>query len=266
VPFVPPDADARGLIVVDDVAYVATTGRCGKAPTGVWALDLGTKQVTMWRAPAEIAGSLGPAIGPDGTIYVATTVGELSALQPQTLAPKGVYRSGGAAFTSSPVIFEHHGSMLIAAAMRDGRIQLLDGARLASVGALASPTAGRGAGAVVSWADSGGTRWLLAPGRGGGVALKVVEQDGALAFQPGWTSRDMTPLGPVVISGVIFAASGGRGSPSRLYALDGATGQELWNSGAAIGSVARGLSGESGQVYVGTNDGTLYAFGFPMEH
>jgi outer membrane protein assembly factor BamB len=269
VPFVPPHADARGLIVVDDVAYVATTGGgCGKAPAGIWALDLGTRRVTTWRAPVGaggIAGEVGLAIGSDGTIYVATTSGELVALEPRTLVPKGTYRSGGAAFTSSPIILEQHGTMLIAAATRDGRIHLLDGARLTSVSAPASAPAGLAAGALVSWADSGATRWLLAPGHDGVGALKVVDQNGAPAFQSGWMSRDMTaPLGAVVINGVIFVVSGG--GQSRLYAFDGVTGQELWNSGTAMASIARGLSGESGQVYVGTNDGTLYAFGFPMEH
>src|SRR2546430_9995132 len=55
-----------------DVAYVATTRGCGDASDGIWALDLGTKQVLTWRASGVIAGALGPAIAPDGTIYVTT--------------------------------------------------------------------------------------------------------------------------------------------------------------------------------------------------
>ena len=53
-----------------------------------------------------------------------------------------------------------------------------------------------------------------------------------------------------------------------IYALDGATGKELWNSGATITSFARGaaLSGGVGQIYLTTYDGAIYAFGFPMEH
>ncbi len=274
VPFLPPHADARGLIVVDDVAYVATSAGCGTAPAAVWALDLGSKQVATWRAPAGggsgIAGALGPAIGPDGTIYVATTSGTVQALEPRTLAPKSAYRSGGPGFASSPVIFEQSGSTLIAAASRDGRIHLVDGARMASVTTPGGPTTGLAAGAAVSWADSSGTRWLLAAARSGVVAWKVIEQNGAPTLQAGWTSRDMpSPLTPMVINGVVFAVASGPppAGPSVLYALDGATGRELWSSGTAIAGVARGgLSGESGQVYVGTSDGTLYAFGFPMEH
>jgi outer membrane protein assembly factor BamB len=269
VPFVPPHADARGLIVVDDVAYVATSSRCGTAPAAVWALDLGTKHVSTWRARGgDIAGSVGPAIGPDGTVDVTTTGGELVALEARTLTPQRAYRSGGPGFTSSPVIFEHRGRMLIAAATRDGRIHLLDGSRLASVRPPALPAAGVVAAALASWADSGGTRWLLAAGRGGLVTWKVVDQNGAPVFQPGWTWRDISaPLPPLVINGVVFAVASGPARLSVLYAFDGATGRELWNSGTAIASIAQGgLSGESGQVYVRTNDGTVYAFGFPMEH
>ncbi|HEX5081918.1 MAG TPA: hypothetical protein VFY40_07730, partial [Blastocatellia bacterium] len=59
-----------------------------------------------------------------------------------------------------------------------------------------------------------------------------------------------------------------RSSGAILYALDGQTGKELWNSGKAITSFARGaaLSGGVGQVYLTTHDGMIYAFGFPMEH
>ena len=55
--------------------------------------------------------------------------------------------------------------------------------------------------------------------------------------------------------------------PAVLYALDPATGKELWSSGKTITSFARGgLSASAGQVYLVTFDNTLYAFGIPMEH
>ena len=50
-----------------------------------------------------------------------------------------------------------------------------------------------------------------------------------------------------------------------LYALDPATGKELWNSGTTITSTASaGLSAGTGQVYVVTSDNTVYAFGIPL--
>ena len=117
------------------------------------------------------------------------------------------------------------------------------------------------------------------------VAWKVVDRNGAASLEPGWVSRDMvSPLTPLVINGVVFAVSSGevRGkegkmtaaqrakasAPAVLYALDGATGKELWSSGKTITSFMHGggLSGGAGQVYLGTHDGTLYSFGFPIEH
>ena len=53
-----------------------------------------------------------------------------------------------------------------------------------------------------------------------------------------------------------------------LYALDAATGRELWNSGSAIMSFvdSGALAAGDGHVYVPTHDNTLYAFGVPLEH
>ena len=94
----------------------------------------------------------------------------------------------------------------------------------------------------------------------------------------------VAPLPPMVVNGVVFAVSSGefrpkdaslsaaqraqRSSKAVLYALDGDTGKELWNSGNTIGSFAHsgGLSAGASQMYLETYDGTLYAFGFPIEH
>src|SRR5437867_3324444 len=40
VKFLPANANARGLIVVDNVAYCSTTQGCGGVANGIWALDL----------------------------------------------------------------------------------------------------------------------------------------------------------------------------------------------------------------------------------
>jgi outer membrane protein assembly factor BamB len=59
----------------------------------------------------------------------------------------------------------------------------------------------------------------------------------------------------------------GRASNAVLYALDAATGKELWTSGTTITSPVRGVGPSAGdsQVYVAASDGTLYVFGMPME-
>ena len=104
VRFLPPDANAQGLIVVDNVAYVATVGSCGGVPNGIWALDIATKAVSSWKPPSGgVAGSAGPAFGPDGTAYVATTSGDLVSLEAKTLKVKDVVPCG----TGAHVISRH---------------------------------------------------------------------------------------------------------------------------------------------------------------
>jgi len=307
--FLPPNANANGLIVTDQFAYVVTEGGCGNVSNGVWAIDLISKEVKTWKG--NVAGSAGMAFGGDGVIYVVTGAGgdhpnSLVALDPKTLAVKATFSAGAQEFSASPVIFDYGGKTLIAAATKNGSLHLFDTANL-NVPLTSTPASSKTAdfapGALASWQDPSGTRWILAPTvgaqatdagfkadngairKGAVVAWKVVEQNGAPALQPGWASRDLiSPLTPTIINGVVFVTSSGefrasdskitaaqraaRSSRAVVYALDGATGKELWNSGATITSFARGgaLSGAMGQIYLATYDGVIYAFGFPMEH
>jgi hypothetical protein len=121
IPFLPPNANALGLIVLDNTAYVATVNGCGGVENGVWALNLKSKKVTHWKSSGEVAGSAGFAVGPDGTLYVATGGGELAALEAGTLVVKSSYKAGRA-FTSSPVVFDYKGKDLIAMATSDGQV------------------------------------------------------------------------------------------------------------------------------------------------
>jgi outer membrane protein assembly factor BamB len=137
----------------------------------------------------------------------------------------------------------------------------------------------------VEWVTAASTASGGAAPKGAILALKLVEANSQLTLQPGWASRNLVaPLTPTIINGVVFATSNGefrtidsqmtaaqraaRSGRAVIYALDGATGKELWNSGATITSFARGaaLSVGVGQIYLTTYDGAIYAFGFPMEH
>jgi hypothetical protein len=316
VKFLPANAKVVGSAVVDRVLYAATTGNCGGAANGVWAVDVVSpeKSVTTFDTKgAPVAGAVAPTFGTDGTVYVATGAGgsalanAVIALQPKTLEQKDWF-TAATAFTSAPVAFQYKGKDLVVAANKDGRLYLLDSAavggadhktplyKTAAFGAKAADKAG-----LATWADSAGTRWVIATttgavpsdlkiGTSNGtvtsgaiVAFTLTDTDGALALQPQWVSQDIqTPLTPAVINGVVFAVSGadaastsqsapgGRGAratPAVLYALDGATGRQLWTSGTAITSPVRsaGPSGGDSQVYVVAEDGTLYAFGMPAE-
>ena len=307
--FLRPNANAQGLIVVNDIAYVATTNGCAGVPDGIWALDLESKKVTHWNADGGVAGFAGPVFGPGGTLYVATAgeASSLVSLDPTTLEPTGRYTPGGAGLTSSPVVMDYQESDLLAVADDNGRIHLLQGASMGGGNPVyRSPVysdADRTPSALSTWRDEDGVAWVLAPSNGpaasnvhfpvtngkvskGAItAWRVVDKDGAAALEPGWVSRDMvSPLAPTIVNGVVFAVSSGefrsddsavgaaervrRSSAAVLYALDGATGKVLWESGDSIASFAHGmpLSAGGGYVYLVTHDGTLHSFGFPMEH
>jgi outer membrane protein assembly factor BamB len=163
-------------------------------------------------------------------------------------------------------------------------------------------------GSLASWQDASGTRWVLAPvwgplhpdmkfpitngdtPQGSIVAFKVEESNGKTVLTPAWVSRNLViPAPPVIANGVVFALSsgeyvrqanenqGGLFSPEQraqlsthaiLYALDAATGKELYSSGDAITSFTHfaGMAVANGRVYFSTFDNTLYSFGFPIEH
>jgi hypothetical protein len=253
--FLPANANATGFIVVDDVAYAVTSGGCGGAPDGVWALDLESKDVANWKGKA-----VATAFGPDGFVYVTTVAGDLVALESKTLVKKNSY-SAGQRLASTPLVFEQNGKAMVAAAAADGSIHVVDGKTLSKV-ALSAPAESRGS-AFASWQDAAGTRWIL----NGNTAWKM--GDGGL--QKGWSAADVkSTVSVAVVNGVVFLASSGNSSAhAMLYALDAATGRERWNSGNTINSFIAsggGLAAGGSAIYIGTDDGTLWAFGYPIEH
>jgi hypothetical protein len=309
IKFLPPGARATGSILLDSVLYAATTGGCGGASNGVWAIELASNAntVTHWETKAAVAGD-GPAFGTDGTVYAATGGGDTSgssdtnavvALEPKTLKVKGTF-SAKSPFTTAPIVVADKGRALVAAGNKDGRVYLLDAASLAS-GTAPSPLASSDPltgsdGTITGLAtidDASGSRWILASvagplkgsdqsrPNGAVVALQLADQGTTPALRLAWRSRDLpSPVTPAIVGGVVFALSSGedrgtataaeragRSKPAVLYALDGATGKELWSSGTTITSFVHGVGPAAGdsQVYVVTHDGTLYAFGIPME-
>ncbi|MGH9849753.1 MAG: hypothetical protein ACREBD_07820, partial [Blastocatellia bacterium] len=158
VKLLPPNANASGLIIVDQVAYVITQGGCGGAADGVWALDLITKEIKTWKA--NVTGSVGLAFGGDGTVYVATGSGgdrpnSLVALDQKALAVKASYSAGDQEFSSTPVVFNHQGQTLIAATTKDGRVHLLDSKNLSGPALFKSSASSKdfAPGALASWQD-----------------------------------------------------------------------------------------------------------------
>ena len=225
------------------------------------------------------------------------------ALDSETLQLKDWFSPASTEFATGPTILRHGDKDVVAAATKDGRIVLLDAAALGGSDHMtplyaSKPlvTSGSGvAGDALAASDS----WILLPvhGRpsttvsagpadrninangaissGAVVALKLSNSGGGVSLEPAWVSHDLAaPATPIIVNGVVFAlatgrppTAGGSGSRAVLHAYDGATGKRLWTSGtvmtafASPGSFWSGLS----QMYIGTHDGTVYAFGFNDE-
>ena len=116
------------------------------------------------------------------------------------------------------------------------------------------------------------------------MAFRVIEKEGKPVLEPVWRSRNLqVPEPPIVANGVVYALSNGENVQSIhesgrlltsaeriamhkgnavLYALDAATGKELYSSGAAIPGFAHmsGLAIANGHVFVTTFDNTVYSF------
>ena len=258
--------DSGPTLGLNGVVYVATGSGNGQYANAVVALDAKTLQPRDWFTSASPFSTSPVAFNQDGRDLVAAAGrdGRLYVLDGTSL--------GGA----------------------DHRTPL---ARSAVSTAADAP------GAVSTWQDSDGVRSLLVaangpiaadakfPAANGRVtngtiaAFRVTGQAGSTRLEPAWTSRDLTSPGtPIVLNDVVFALSSGayrtsdpqlsaaqrlqRSTPAVLYALDAKTGKELWNSGRTIAASVQGIgpSGQDGQVYVVAADGTLYAFGIPLEH
>ena len=316
-PFLPANARWSAPIAVGTTLYTATSGNCGGAPDGVWAIDLDSekKPVMSWKTNGGgVVGAV--AFTSDGTLIAAIGAGKATgdgksnaivALDAKTLQLKDWFTQPASEFVTGPTIVRHNDRDIVAAATKDGRIILLEASSLGGSDHATPLHASKpllGAGGTVSgdalaaWQQSSvaGTNaepasWILLPvsGRlaaaapaangpiaaGAVVALKLSGASNALALEPGWVSHDLiAPAAPIVVNGVVFtlatgrpAAASGRGTPAVLHAYEGATGKRLWNSGKAMSTFASPGSMWSGlgQIYIGTHDATLYAFGFKDE-
>ena len=341
-PFVPPFSKNWSLNLVDGVICTTIVQGCGGARSGVSAMNLNdpARPVTHFYASigggAGIWGRAGGAIGPNGLVYVETGDGAYDpaaskfadtvvALSTKDLKLADYYTPANREYITkkdldmgciSPVFFRFKNWQLVAASGKEGVIYLLDAA---SLGGPDHRTplfrarytnddvdfAGRGFwGALSTWEDPEGQRWLFAPAWGppSQSAPKFKYTNGAapngsiMAFQlgvennqpvlvPMWISRDFSMSEPVVVAnGVVFALSNGENARQArddgalmssaerittktgnavLYALDAATGKELYSSADTIDSWTHfsGLALASGRIYVSTFDSRVYCFG-----
>jgi hypothetical protein len=173
---------------------------------------------------------------------------------------------------NTPTVFNWHGKELIAASGKECRITLLDPQNMGGPNhdtpLFKTPlvcneivdfqNAGSW-GALSSWEDAKGTRWVLMPfwgpkhsqmhfpienkpetKEGGQAAFKMVDKDGKPALEPVWVSRDMHRGEPNIIAdGLIFSYGSGENS------------QQSWNDiGLNFDSSIRASHGEPAVIYV----------------
>jgi len=310
--FLPPNGKPYALNLVNNVIYTATAQGCGGHPNNFYSYDLATKKVGNW-APGSggMWPRTGPSVGKDGTVYAGSGDGDYLPDQqiygqamigvkqnPETkalelkdwYAPSNAYwmRKRDLDFNASSPIFEYQGKEYLVSSSKECRLWLLDTSKLGGddhrTPAYRTPivcneevnfTMGVW-GALATWEDTGGTRWVLTPFWGpkhrqfkgdiehgqvvyGAVAaFRVQDKGGKPVLNPVWISRDMYMADPPVIAnGIVFAFGSGESTTQRwpepghvggaqgriqesthavIYALDARTGDELWSSGEQIAS------------------------------
>jgi outer membrane protein assembly factor BamB len=308
--FVPPNGKPYGLNLVNGVIYTSTAQGCGGNPNNFYSYDLATKKVGNW-APGS--GGLwprtGPSVGKDGTVYAGSGDGDYVPAQqiygqafigvkqnPQTkalelkdwYAPVDAYwmRKRDLDFNTSSPIFEYKGKEYIVSASKECRIWLMDTSALGGedhrTPAYRSPlicneevnfTMGIW-GAMATWQDAKGTRWVLTPFWGpkhtrfeapiehgqvvyGAVAaFKVVDdaKTGKPTLIPAWISRDMYMADPPVIANGIVYAYGSGESTTQRWAEPGHVGGSEGRIQESTHATLYALDGETGEELWSSGD------------
>ena len=258
--WMPPNGKPYGLNLFNGVIYTTTAQGCGGNPNTVYAFDLATKKVGQYMpGSGGMWPRSGPSIGKDGTVYAGTGDGDYRPEQqiygqtiigvkqdPQTKALflKDWYTPSNAEWlrkrdldmnVSGPV-FDYKGKEYLVQSSKECRLWLID---TASMGGEDHRTpvhrtplfcneevnfAVTGVwGALASWEDQKGIRWIVAPFwgpkhsefkaeyengdivHGGQAAFRLEERAGKLQLTPVWISENMN-MGdpPVIANGVVF--------------------------------------------------------------
>jgi len=339
VEFTTPFARNWSLNLIDGVIYSSSARGCGGAMAHFTALDLkdpGKRRVEYFTSNGRPGGAWGrggmvrgpkgiytqtadgpydPAVGKFGSSVMELNFKDLRLLD--TYTPDNwdyINKKDLDLGAANPVAFSFEKWTLLASAAKESAISLLDADNLGGADhhtpLYQSPRwgndevllAGRGLwGAMATWQDEQGKRWLLMPmwGPPSKDAPKFkytygsADQGSVMAFEvrldadqkrptlvPTWMSRDMhVPDPPVVANGVVYAlqtgenTEQGRGATAKfrstpvtnaiLYAFDAATGQQLYSSDKLIDSWMHFSEPVvvGGRIYISTWDGRLYAFG-----
>ena len=251
-PFLPANGKPYGLNLYKNVLYTTTAQGCGGNPNQFYAYDLETKKVGSFNpGSGGLWPRLGPSIGKDGSVYAGSgdgdylpeeqIYGQAIIAVKQNATTKALeltdwFAPSNAAWlrkrdldmnTTGPV-FDYKGKEYTVQSSKECRIWLLDTSAMggedhrtpvhrtplvcneevqfASAGVW---------GALSTWEESNGTRWVLMPFwgpkhsqfkapiehgevvQGAIAAFTLEEKAGKVQLSPAWVSRNMPPGGAV---------------------------------------------------------------------
>jgi outer membrane protein assembly factor BamB len=264
-PFLPPNGKPYALNLVNNVLYTTTAQGCGGNPNQFYAYDLATKKVGSFNpGSGGLWPRLGPSIGKDGTVYAGSGDGDYYPEQQiygqaiigvkqnpssKALELKDWYAPSNAFWlrkrdldmnVTGPV-FEYKGKEYTVQSSKECRVWLLDTSALGGedhrTPVYRTPLvcneevqfASAGIwGALSTWEDTDGTRWVLMPfwgpvhskfkppiehgevAQGAIAAFKVEEKLGKVQLTPAWLSRNMVQGEPAIVAnGLVFGYGSG---------------------------------------------------------
>ena len=263
--FLPPNGKPYGLNLWKNVIYTTTAQGCGGNPNAAYAYDLATKKVGQYLpGSGGMWPRSGPSLGKDGTLYAGTGDGDyyperqvygqtiIAVKQdPETKAmvlkdwytPSNAFwlRKRDLDMNVTGPVFDWKGKEYLVQSSKECRLWLLETAALGGedhrTPVYRTPLicnedvnfASTGPwGALASWEDKDGTRYVLVPFwgpvhsrfrapieygdvfRGAVASFKMEDKAGKVVLTPVWLSRDMDRAEPPVIAnGVVFAYGSG---------------------------------------------------------
>lgn len=264
-PFLPANGKPYALNLVDNVLYTTTAQGCGGNPNQFYAYDLATKRVGSFNpGSGGLWPRLGPSVGKDGSVYAGSGDGDYYPEQqiygqaiiavkqnPVTkaleltdwFAPTNAYwlRKRDLDMNVTGPVFDYKGREYTVQSSKECRIWVLDTSALGGedhrTAAYRTPLvcneevqfAAAGIwGALSTWEDGDGTRWVVMPfwgpkhstfkapiehgevSQGAVAAFKFTAANGKALLEPAWLSRNMHLAEPAVIAnGVVFSYGSG---------------------------------------------------------
>jgi hypothetical protein len=285
----------NGIYSVDPAAgTVVSFLTNGSGPTGNGGTTMGTDGVVY----AQITSGHGDVAGDYNDSLLALSPDKLAVQDYFT--PSGPAAKVDAADVSgvTPTLFGLEQKDWIVTAGHDGRIYILDADSLGGADhhtpafrsdVIVTPSKTDGfRNNFATYLDDKGVRWVFAAVRGkvanefptkngdaatgSIVAFKLTFDSGKPTLTPAWQSRDMvSPSAPAIINGLVVALSTGesikskKGAPAILYVMDADTGKQIYAGDKATTYSTGGVAVANAQIYFATHDGTLYAYGIPLE-